>query len=155
MSRCWRITIHPFCNFFFLPRECNLFSSNIVLFLGYPITTTSDGRTFTNKTNATGTANGWTVNVSPDLPGYGDKVATRLQTDWVRELNLNDSQAEMLHHELVITAHEIKVLRFTTVNRFEELCRETLHRIEANLPEEKRARFHALAETESKRWGKF
>lgn len=96
-----------------------------------------------------------TLHVSPDLPGYADKVATRLQTDWVRQLNLNDSQAEMLHHELVTTAHEIKVLRFTTVNRFEELCRETVHRIEANLPEEKRARFHALAEAESKRWGKF
>jgi hypothetical protein len=42
-----------------------------------------------------------------------------------------------------------------TVNRFEDLCRETLQRIEANLPEEKRARFHALAEAESKRWGRF
>jgi hypothetical protein len=96
-----------------------------------------------------------TLHVSPDLPGYADKVATRLQTDWVRELNLNDTQAEMLHHELATTAHEIKVLRFTTVNRFEDLCRETLQRIEANLPEEKRARFHALAEAESKRWGRF
>src|ERR1700685_713381 len=92
-----------------------------------------------------------TLHVSPDLPGYADKVATRLQTEWVRELNLDDTQAEMMHHELVTTAHEIKVLRFTTVNRFEDLCRETLQRIEANLPEDKRARFHALAERDYKR----
>jgi hypothetical protein len=91
-----------------------------------------------------------TLHVSPDLPGYADKVATRLQTEWVRELNLNDPQAEMVHHELATTAHEIKVLRFTTVNRFEDLCRETLQRIEANLPEDKRARFHTLAEREYK-----
>jgi hypothetical protein len=91
-----------------------------------------------------------TLHVSPDLPGYADKIATKLQTEWVRELNLNDSQAEMVHHELATTAHEIKVLRFTTVNRFEDLCRETLQRIETNLPEEKRARFHALAEREYK-----
>jgi hypothetical protein len=93
-----------------------------------------------------------TLHVSPDLPGYADKLATRLQAEWVRELNLNDSQAEMLHHELTTTAHEIKVLRYTTVSRFEELCRETLKRIEADLPEEKRTRFHALAESELKRW---
>jgi hypothetical protein len=91
-----------------------------------------------------------TLHVSPDLPGYADKVAARLQTEWVRELNLDDSQAEMVHHELATTAHEIKVLRFTTVNRFEDLCREALQRIETNLPEDKRARFHALAERDSK-----
>jgi hypothetical protein len=96
-----------------------------------------------------------TLHVSPDMPGYADQVANRLQSDWVRKLNLNDSDAEMLHHELASTAHEIKVLRFTTVNRFEEICRETLHRIEARLPEDKRSRFHALAESESKRWGRF
>jgi hypothetical protein len=95
-----------------------------------------------------------TLHVSPDLPGYADKVATRLQTEWVRQLNLTDSEAEMLHHELSTTAHEIKVLRYTTVNRFEELCQESLKRIEANLPEEKRTRFHALAERESKRLGR-
>jgi Sigma-70 region 2 len=55
---------------------------------------------------------------------------------------------------LTTTAHEIKVLRYTTVNRFEELCQETLKRIEANLPEEKRTRFHALAERASKRLGR-
>jgi hypothetical protein len=92
-----------------------------------------------------------TLHVSPDLPGYADKVAAKLQAEWVRELNLDDTQAEMMHHELVTTAHEIKVLRFTTVNRFEDLCRETLQRIEANLPEDKRARFHALAERDYKR----
>jgi hypothetical protein len=91
-----------------------------------------------------------TLHVSPDLPGYADKVAAKLQTEWVRELNLDDTQAEMLHHELETTAHEIKVLRFTTVNRFEDLCRETLQRIEASLPEEKRAHFHAIANRDSR-----
>jgi hypothetical protein len=89
---------------------------------------------------------------SPELPGYADKVAARLQSEWVRRLNLDTSQAEMVHRELATTAHDIKVLRFTTVNRFEELCRETLKRVESNLPEEKRSQFHALAEAESKRW---
>jgi hypothetical protein len=89
---------------------------------------------------------------SPDLPGYADKVAARLQNEWVRGLNLDPAEAEMLHRELTTTAHEIKVLRFTTVSRFEELCRETVQRIETNLPEEKRSRFRALAEAESKRW---
>jgi hypothetical protein len=89
---------------------------------------------------------------SPDVPGYADKVAARLQNEWVRKLNLDASQAEMVQHELVTTALEIKQLRFATVNRFEELCRDALKRIESNLPEDKRARFHALAEAESKRW---
>jgi hypothetical protein len=41
-----------------------------------------------------------TLHVSPDLPGYADKVAAKLQAEWVRELNLDDTQAEMMHHEL-------------------------------------------------------
>jgi hypothetical protein len=89
---------------------------------------------------------------SPALPGYADKVATRLQNKWVRELGLDASQAEMVHGELATTAHDIKQLRFTTVSRFEELCREALKRIESKLPEEKRNRFHALAEAASKHW---
>jgi hypothetical protein len=95
------------------------------------------------------------LHASPDLPGYADKVAARLQTKWVRELNLDPSQTEMVHNELATTAHEIKVLRLTTVTRFEDLCRETLKRIESNLPEDKRAQFHALADAESKRWERF
>jgi hypothetical protein len=89
---------------------------------------------------------------SPDLPGYADKIAARLQKDWTRDLDLDSSQAEILHGELFTTAHEIKVLRITTVSRFEEICRDSLKRIESNLPEEKRSQFHALAEAASKRW---
>jgi hypothetical protein len=89
---------------------------------------------------------------SPDRPGYADKIAARLQNNWTRELGLDSSQAEMLHSELSATAHDIKVLRVTTVSRFEELCRDSLKRIESKLPEEKRAHFHALAEAASKRW---
>jgi hypothetical protein len=90
--------------------------------------------------------------LSPDLPGYADKVAGRLQGEWVRDLNLDASQAEMVHGELNTTAHDIKLLRVATVSRFEELCRDALKRIESKLPDEKKKRFHALAEGLSKRW---
>jgi hypothetical protein len=89
---------------------------------------------------------------SPDLPGYADKIAARLEKDWTRDLGLDSSQAELLHGELFTTAHEFKVLRVTTVNRFEEIWRDSLKRIESKLPEEKRSHFHALAEAASKRW---
>jgi hypothetical protein len=58
-----------------------------------------------------------------------------------RELDLDSAQTEMLHDELDSTAHDVKQLRFTMVNRFEELCRDALKRIEAKLPESKRTRF--------------
>jgi hypothetical protein len=90
--------------------------------------------------------------LSPELPGYADKVAARLQSQWVRDLNLDASQAEMVHEELNTTAHDLKLLRVTTVTRFEELCRDALKRIESKLPEEKKKPFHALAEGLSKRW---
>jgi hypothetical protein len=92
------------------------------------------------------------IHAYPDLPGYADQVAARLQSEWGRELNLDASQSEMLRGELSATAHEIKQFRFDTVNRFQEICRNTLTRIESKLPAEKRGRFHAIAEAESKRW---
>ncbi len=70
---------------------------------------------------------------------------SRLQRHLVRELDLTEAQSAQVKTELEQMKTELKRIRFSSVQRARNILHETMARIAADLPADKREKFKSLS----------
>lgn len=89
----------------------------------------------------------------PAAAGRLERATPRLEKRLTDELALDDAQTAIVHRELTRAAQDLRAIRVETVRRTRRTVADTVLRIGAELPPEKRAQLRQLARKRLERLG--